>query len=124
MALSVTPLAGQLGAFEIYQSSTPGVPNNNVTSGAAGALQVVEINNSANVTNVYVKLYDNAGPTIGTTGPNWIFFVPRGLKRTFTCPGGSAFTNLSFACLTLAGTAGTAANANPPRPVSVRLVVT
>lgn len=118
MALSVTPLGGQLGAEEVYQSSATGTSDNGVAS--SGALLVVEVDNSNNTVAAYLKLYDHASPTVGTTAPNWVFLCPANVKRTYSCPGGSAFTNLSLACVTTGGTAGTA---SPTNAVTVRLVV-
>ena len=122
MALSVTTLAGQLGGTEIYQSSATGVADANLA--AAGEIRVVEVDNTANTSIAYVKLYDSAAPTVGTTAPNWQFIAPITSKVTYTCPNGSAFTNLSLACVTLPGTPGVSPTHDPTNAVTVRIVVT
>ena len=74
-----------------------------------------EIDNSANSSAVYFKVYDDASPTVGTTAPNWCIKVPAGevLPWPTTNGDGHTFSNkLNMACVTTPGTAGTDSPAN------------
>ena len=113
MTLSVSDQVAPVGSKLIVQTDTDENANNDVT-GAAGTIYQVEIDNSANPTTAaYLKIYDNAAPTVGTTAPDLIFRVPVNQTRNFVVPSGFDFTNLSFACVTTGGTAGTTPLTNP-----------
>lgn len=80
---------------------------------AAGAtLFGLEVNNSQNSVDVFVKIWDKASAvTVGTTAPRFIFRVPAGEILPFPTYGngdGYVLTNgLAVACVTAGGTAGT-----------------
>ena len=68
-----------------------------------------------------VQTSATAGPTVGTTAPEWVFKCPASVRRIFSCTPGSNFaTNLSLACVTTGGTAGTT---SPTNAVTVRLLL-
>lgn len=91
-------------------------------AGSSGTLHAVEIDNTANAAITYVKLYNDASPTVGTTAPDMILMVPASTKMTFHFPGGVAFsTAFSVAALTAGGTAGTT---GPTSTVSGILIIT
>ncbi|APU88968.1 hypothetical protein Rctr197k_171 [Virus Rctr197k] len=117
MALSITPQASPLATRLVEETAATSTAENNVT-GAAGSLYMVDVDNP-NGTVVYLKIYDNAAPTIGTTPADWVFRIPASARRTFAMPLGLAFTALSFAVVTGADQASVAA---PASGVLVRLV--
>ena len=121
MTLSVSTQVSPIGSKLIIQTSATSAADNDVT-GASGILYMVDVDNGSNGSNpAYLKVYDNASPTVGTTAPDLIFKVAASLRRSFVIPEGIAFTNLSMACVIEAGTAGTT---DPTSDVPVRLVTT
>jgi len=83
-------------------------------------LYEVQIDNSLNAAATYVKMWNNAAPTVGTTVPDAIFLAPAGATVVGCFPSGMTFgTALAVAGLTTGGTAGTT---NPTSNVTVRLV--
>lgn len=120
MALTKTPIYGLPGDRYVVQTSATATPDNSV-AGGAGLLLQVDIDNTGNLDAVYVKLYDHAGPTVGSTPPEWVLKCPASVRRIFNCTPGSAFaTNLSLACVTTGGTGG---STSPQNAVTVRLLL-
>jgi len=107
---SVTPQASPLASRLISISPSNAEPCNNVT-GTTGLLYMIDIDNTGNpVTALYVKCYDNASPTVGTTPPDWIFKIDAGVRRQYLIPEGISFgIALSVATVTTPGTSGTVA---------------
>ena len=108
--------------FIIRDTDADGTSEDNVTAGAA-TIYAVQINNSANASaSSYVKFYNNAAPTVGTTAPDMILMAAGGATTNYAFPKGNAVftTALSYACVTTAGTAGTT---NPTSDVVVIMVV-
>jgi len=119
MTLSVSTQVSPVGSKLIKNTDVGATASNDVT-GTSGTIYTIEIDNTANgVDAAHFKIYDNASPTIGTTVPDWEFKIAVNQKRNIVCPGGLDFTNLSFACVTAGGTAGTTA---PTSAVIVNLV--
>lgn len=89
--------------------------------GGSGTLYMVEIDNSGNpAERVYVKLYDAATATVGTTDPDWIFNAPASERKTYAIPAGVDFSvGLSAATVISGGTGGAT---GPSNPVVVRLL--
>ena len=78
----------------------------NVT-GATGSIFMVQINNEANSTPVYLKIRDNTSASPGTTTangtgtPHFTFKAPAYKKITYSIPGGAALSaGLSMWCVT------------------------
>lgn len=79
----------------------------------------VEVDNSGNNVDVFLKLWDDqapSAPSVGTDDPVFVFKVPAGevLEQPMTFDGlGRAFSkSLYAACVTTGGTNGSAAPAN------------
>lgn len=122
MAIATQAMSVASGLKLVRDANANATAENNINGGAA-TLWLVLIDNTSNDTDgVYLKLYDNAAPTVGTTAPNII--IPASAGQTVTAavvPAGIAFaTAISFACVTAAGTAGTVA---PTNAVAVALVI-
>ena len=116
MALTkTTGFSSPLGSVLVIQTQSTATADNDITGGANLTLNCLEVENSTTST-VYVKLYDNAAPTVGTTVPDIIFPVDAGNVRTLNILNGSANsgsggykfdTAISMATVTAGGTAGT-----------------
>jgi hypothetical protein len=119
MTLSVSTQAAPVGSKLIKETEATETPDNDVT-GAAGSLYQLDVDNSGNSDNAaYLKIYDDAAPVVGTSAPDFIFKVPVNQRRNLVIPDGWDFNNLSFACVTAGGTAGTTP---PTNPVEVKMV--
>lgn len=119
MTLSISTQVSPVGTKLIKDTDADENAKTNVT-GAAGTIYMIDINNEANPSDVaYLKIYDNAAPTVGTTDPDFIFKVPVNQRRAIVCPDGLDFAALSFAVVTSAGTPGTT---GPTNAVEVEMV--
>tara|TARA_R110002020_G_scaffold225717_8_gene435843 strand:+ start:8 stop:391 length:384 start_codon:yes stop_codon:yes gene_type:complete len=126
MAVQSQPLPGSpIGTTYISDSSV------NATAQAAKAsssatLFALEIDNTANSSAMYFKMYDVATAgvahvTVGTTDPDFIFVIPASSKRQFNALEGLNFTTgMIYACLTTGGTGGTA---SPGSAVSIKMFI-
>lgn len=120
MAVSKQPLAFTSGLKQIRDTTANGTGENDVNGGAA-TLYGIRVDNTQNSTPVFLKLYNHASPTIGTTDPDLILKVKNGVTRRVMFPKGLAFaTAISMACVTTGGTAGTT---NPTNPVEASLLI-
>lgn len=115
MSNSSTPLNGQVGTAVIQIPSMTSTAENDVIPGS-GTLFRAQGDNAANATaKAFVKVYDAAAPTVGTTAPDWVFRITAGKKETFVVGGGvgtALATGLSIACVTAGGTGGTTSPTN------------
>ena len=109
MSVTTTPISSGLASNIVKDSALGGTADNDIRNGAT-TVYVVSVDNSANAAASYVKLYNNAAPTVGTTAPDIILMCPSSVKREFWVGGGlgiSFGTACSMACVTTGGTAGT-----------------
>lgn len=82
---------------------------------ATGTLYSLEIDNTANGAAVFLKLWDHAGPTVGTTEPQYVYKVPAGVILPVAINGAFGIhvaTGLWMACVTTGGVAGSTAPTN------------
>lgn len=119
MALSVTPQSSPLATKLVEETAANATTKNNVT-GAAGVLYMIDVDNP-NASVVYLKIWDNAAPTIGTTPADFVVKIAASVRRAMAVPLGFAFTALSFAVVTGADQANVT---SPASGVSVRLATT
>ena len=96
-------------------------PDNAIVSGTSYISSLI-LDNSLNAAASFLKLYDAASPTIGTSAPDFIFKVAASekLQVTFHKNKPKFTTALSLACVTAGGTAGTV---SPSSSVPLGLVV-
>ena len=119
MAVTVTNQSNPLGARLVYDSSAGGTAVDN-TTGAAGTLYMVEIDNTDNGAASYFKLVNATSATAGTTAASMVFMCPASAKRSFAFPEGIAFSaGFSHWCTTGAAESNTGA---PSSAVKVRYV--
>jgi len=119
MALSTKTLTTRFGTK--FAKETSASSTKSVVATAASTLYAIEINNTANSVNSFVKLYDNVtgSVTVGTTDPDVILKAQASTKVTYQFDQGIAFgTGVILACLNSAGTAGTG---SPGSAVIVKL---
>lgn len=84
-----------------------------VVSAVSCVIYSLELNNSANAAATYLRLYNNATVTPGTTVPDQIMLVPAGATLTIVIPGGVTFgTALALTAGTSAALATTTAPAS------------
>ena len=120
MAISKQTLSFTSNLKLIRDTDADATSENDVNSGAA-TLYGIKADNSANSAASFVKLYNNAAPTVGTTAPDIILKVKGSKIRRVLFPKGIAFgTALSYACVTTGGTGGTS---NPTSDVKVDLIL-
>ena len=86
--------------------------------GGSATIYSLRINNSSSL--AWVKFYDDALPTVGTTDPDYIFQADASETVVWTIVDGFAMTILSTAATNSAGTAGTT---TPPGTIKVHAVV-
>jgi len=119
MAVTVTNQSTPLGARLVYDSSATSTAVDN-TTGAAGTLYMVEIDNTANGAISYFKLVNATSATAGTTAASMVFMCPASAKRSFAFPEGIAFSaGFSHWCVTGAAESNTT---GPSSAVKVRYV--
>lgn len=117
MSAVSTPIVNPIAA-NLYKNAALGATADADIRGGATTIFQVDIDNTANGAPTFVKVYDSASPTVGTTAPDYIFKVPAGVRRVFTLGlEGVALTNCSIAAVTAGGTAGTS---NPASSCIVR----
>lgn len=120
MTLSISTQVSPVGTKLIVDTAAGATANNSVT-GTSGSIYMIDIDNELNTSASYLKIYDSAAPTIGTSIPDHTFKIPSSQRRCIAILEGLDFTNLSYACVTTGGTAGTT---GPTNPVVVRMVTT
>jgi hypothetical protein len=113
MAFHLSTRPGSITTKVVDDPTVDATPQNNIMSGA-GTVFSVTVNNSENTTqDVFFKLWNHVGPTVGTTNADLVFCIPAGTQKCFSIPEGIAFgTGISYACVTSSTTASTASPAN------------
>lgn len=127
MAVTTSTIADPLGTKLIIDADSDATSENDVTSGAAGTVYAVEIDNTSNNSAVYAKLVQSTNPTVGTTAPDLQLKVAASSKETYVIGGGFAMTGLSFWTVTspyaATGNNSNATNA-PSSNVKVKILCT
>lgn len=122
MAFSYAILGSVLGGFVVTDPSADATGDNDVLAASANlTVRSIEIDNTLGATAVYLKLYDNAAPVIGTTAANEVLPCPAGQKVTYVFGQANPLdlgTALSYACTQGANTADTT---NPASAVRVTI---
>ena len=113
MAVSSTTITSTGAATLIVNTDVD--ETDDVAVAASGKLQMVEINNTANTTPLYLQLFNaTAGITPGTTEPDMVLFCPAGQKINYIIPAELTFgtgikmfgsTNLAVSGYSAAGPA-------------------
>lgn len=108
MAITISPMGLVDGARVCVDTDADGTSEDDINGGPA-VIYSVTVDNTANgAQDEFVKLYNVASPTVGTTVPDMVLMAPQGAERHWCFFSGLTFdTALSFACVTAAGTGGT-----------------
>lgn len=118
MANETYPSPAAVGAFNYINENLGASADNDINSGAA-TLYIVEVDNTANSAASFIKFWDAAAPTVGTTDPMEMYKITASKLETWIIPRGLVFgTGMSVAALTTGGTGGTT---SPASAVIVRL---
>ena len=114
MAVTVTNQSNPLGAKLVQDDDATNTAVDN-TTGAAGTLYMVEVDNTGYGTIVYFKLANATTATAGTTAAAMVFLCPASAKRSYVFPEGIAFSaGFSHWCVTESAESNTNAPGTPP----------
>jgi|TARA_Y100000034_G_scaffold93640_1_gene113376 hypothetical protein len=114
-----TAIASKL-VFDASADATDDADGDNVTSATSGAVYLVQIDNSKNTTDVYLKIADASSAAPGTTTPGFVFYAPASRVASYTLPAGHLYSSgVSIWCTT--GAAKTDAT-SPAKAVEVRIM--
>jgi len=80
MSLSSTPLAIPIGTEVVNDSSLGATPDTNVRNGPTTVFIAI-CDNTQNIADTWVMLYNNVNPTVGTTPPDFTFHILAGQLR-------------------------------------------
>jgi len=92
-------VAGSYIGTHVIEAS---VSNNAIQSGddSSGQIYSVYIDNTSNNEAMYLKIFEAAGPTLGTTDPSFLFSVAASSTIQYDFPQGIDYTTaLTFACV-------------------------
>ena len=89
---------------------------------SGGTIYQIEINNSGNQSDVYLKLYQGSGntPTVGSTAPDHIIKCLSASTVSVAYPDGLAYTVALFAAV-VSGSGGTEGTTDPTGTVKYRI---
>jgi hypothetical protein len=116
--LSRGTVAGNLASFLVDQSAANATYS--LVKGSSTVVYSVYVDNSLNSHATYLKIYNHATPTVGTTLPAILLKVQASSTFTLFWPVGPTLGNAcTFACVQEPGTAGTTAPTNNTRVIVV-----
>lgn len=115
MAITAANQSSSIGRRIIKDTDATGTVVYNCT-GAAGRVYMMYIDHSDHSQNLYLKFWDaTKGVTLGTTAPDYIFFIAGSSREIYNFPSGLLFsTGISYACVAGGGTASSEAPTSPP----------
>ena len=119
MAVTVSTQTSPIGSKLVNDSSATAAASNH-TTGAAGTLFMVEIDNTvhASSTDVFLKIADATSCDPGTTAATMVLACPGNSKRSYVFPEGIVFDNgFSHWLTTAAAQASTASPDADKRPI-------
>jgi len=121
VAFTKTSTPTALAGILITSSGLSAATNNNVTGNSSGSIYQIQVDNSANESQaVYLKIFDGATATPGTSIPNLTLQISGGKKMTFLMGDGHPYTSgVSLWCTTGAEVSATS---NPSKSVSLNLL--
>jgi hypothetical protein len=114
MALSTYAINTTISTQRAEQTDATNAIDTITVSGVSNYhIDAVQINNPNNANVVYIKIYDNSSPTVGTTDPEIILQGNgSGTTEYLFEPGLLCATAFKVACTTTAGTGGTTSPTN------------
>ena len=125
MAINTTTVIATGAAKMVVNKDTE--ETEDLATNAAANLQMVEINNTANTTVLYLQLWDQNAPsavTVGTTEPNCVLPCPASAKINYVIPRNITFgTGIVMAGTTNLGVGGAYTAAGPASAVTVTFIL-
>ena len=109
---SAIPISGGLADNQLTIKDLGATSKDDMFGGSGKVIRQIQVDCTANSgEDVYVKLYDAASATVGTTAPGIVVKGFKGVVRTYDIfPSGSEFvTGVTAACVQEKGQAGTTA---------------
>ena len=119
MPIGNTSATTAIGDIIYVIKASTATPENDLSGASTPTVYGVEASSIASETN-YIKLYNHAGPTVGTTAPHLILPVAANSSQTMLVMAGAPFANLSVATVQSAGIAGASL---PTGDVSIEILV-
>ena len=87
---------------------------------SSATLYHIDIDNSLNTAASYLKIYDSADATAGTTSPQYVLKAPGSTRISYSIPEGQPLgTALGYCCTNAGGAAG---STGPTNDVTVRFL--
>ena len=121
MAVTVIKANQNIVATTVVQDTEANSTAQDNTTGAAGSLYTVEVDNTGNTTYVYFKMADTINATGSTTPADLVFAASGSAVSNYNMPAGVSFVNgFSHWCVT--SPTGSSV-ANPGSAVTVRYTV-
>ncbi len=112
--VSAIPIGNQLRVNLAFDDDCDRTVIDNIDAGPTDVFLLV-VDNTQYGTKVYVHIWDDEDPVIGTDGQDFQFPVAASTKSTFEFREGLPFSRgASFACSTGAGTGASGEPATPP----------
>jgi hypothetical protein len=112
--ISAVGVRHKLGLNMVFDDDSDRTVSDNIDAGPT-TLYTMLVDNSGMATKIWVSLWDDTDPVIGTDGPVFSFPVPASGTRHFEFRDSHKFENgLSWATSTGGGTGAAGAPATPP----------
>lgn len=109
MALSATLPLARITSQMVKQTAVGATADNNIT-GSNATLYVLDATNNHSTATGWLKIFDDAAPTVGTTTPDIVIPLAGNQRQVVTIAEGITSTNaISWAFVNAAGTGGTGA---------------
>ena len=109
MALSATLPLARMSSQMIKQTALSPTADNNVT-GSNATIHMLDVTNNHGSAMGWLKIFDSASPTVGTTQPDIVIPIAGAQRQVVTIAEGvTTTTGISWAFVNAAGTGGTGA---------------
>jgi hypothetical protein len=120
MAVTKRDAITELGGILVTDYDADQDEEANVTGNTSGVIYLIDIDNTANTTAVYVKINDHASTGGPGTTPIWTFMGESGKRTSYVFEAGLVYSaGVTVWCTTGASVAD---NTDPAQPVILRLV--
>ena len=105
------PVGTNISTVTISAPASGVAPTVETAKATSGTWFMIDIDNTSNSSDAYVKAWDVAGGatvTLGSTSPEGVVLVRGGGRTSYSCSGGTAFSaGMKVCAVTTGGTAGT-----------------
>tara|TARA_R110001583_G_scaffold75314_1_gene207455 strand:+ start:2581 stop:2949 length:369 start_codon:yes stop_codon:yes gene_type:complete len=120
MAVALRESVTELGGVLVSATNVVSSGNQNVTGNSSGTMYLIDIDNTNNTTDVYLKIKDHATSVGNGQTPDWMFKGKAGIVTSYVFNTGMAYAaGVSIWCTLLATVND---NTNPASSVRVDIV--